>query len=224
MIAQNLHIMHNMRMKLGKLIVIDGVDGSGKSTEILFLKKELAKAGSSAIFTDEPGGTPKAEEIRKVLLGKTGAASTPRTDFFLFWAARASHIEQLILPALRAGRNVISDRFDSSTFAFQVCAEKHPELEVLFYECRKTILSECIPNAYIFLDLPVDEAIARRKNDRSKLADSFDRKGREYHERVREGFRKFKPGEKSEVFLVDANRRPEQVHKEVWSIVRRTLG
>ena len=201
-------------------IMIDGIDGSGKSTEILLLKEELAKIGADTLFTDEPGGTPKAEEIRKMLLGKTGITSTPRTDFFLFWAARASHAEQVIIPALRAGKNVISDRFDSSTFAFQVCAEKHPELETLFYECRKAILSECIPDGYIFLDLPVSEAISRRKGDATKAMDSFDRKDSGYHERVREGFRKFKPGGKSKVFLVDASRRPEEVHKEVWGIVR----
>lgn len=210
-------------MRKGQFLVIDGIDGSGKSTEILLLKNELSKIGADTLFTDEPGGTPKAEEIRKALLGKNSTPSTPSTDFFLFWAARASHVEQAIIPAFRAGRNVISDRFDSSTFAFQVCAEKHLELEDLFYECRKAILSECIPDAYIFLDLPVSEAIARRESDSTKAMDSFDKKGSEYHERVRDGFKKFKPGGKSKVFLVDASRAPEEVHKEVWSIVQKIL-
>ena len=210
-------------MKRGKFVVIDGVDGSGKSTEILLLKKELEKIGADVLFTDEPGGTPKAEEIRKTLLGSHGNPSTATTDFFLFWAARASHAEQLILPSLRAGKNVISDRFDSSTFAFQVCAEQHPELEGLFYECRKAILSECLPDAYIFLDLPVSEAISRRKSDAGKAMDSFDKKESEYHERVRKGFNKFKPEGKSAVYIIDANRSTEEVHKEVWGIVQKIL-
>lgn len=127
-------------------------------------------------------------------------------------------MEQLIIPALRAGKNIISDRFDSSTFAFQVCAEQHPELEDLFYECRKAVLGEYVPDAYIFLDLPADEAIKRRKGDATKAMDSFDKKNSGYHERVRVGFKKFRPGGKSEVFLVDASRTSEEVHKEVWSI------
>src|SRR3989344_7639591 len=120
-------------MQKGKFIVIDGIDGSGKGTQVKLLKRAL---GKNTIFTHEPGGTPKAEAIRKLLLERKKEFSTPLADFLLFWAARADHVEKVILPALRAGKNVITDRFDSSTLAFQICAEQAPELKSLFEECR----------------------------------------------------------------------------------------
>ncbi|MDO8562131.1 MAG: dTMP kinase, partial [bacterium] len=121
-------------MARGKFIVIDGIDGSGKGKQVELLKRTL---GKNVIFTHEPGGTPKAEKIRKLLLERTEETPAPLADFLLFWAARADHVEKVILPALRAGKTVITDRFDSSTFAFQVYAERFPESESLFEECRK---------------------------------------------------------------------------------------
>lgn len=210
--------MHRRNTLRGRFIVIDGIDGSGKGTEVRLLKKELKRVPT--LFTHEPGGTAKADEIRKVLL-QSGRSSTPLADFFLFWAARASLVGQAILPALLAGRNVISDRFDSSTFAYQIIAEKHPELAKFFNVCRKAVLGKSVPDAYIFLDLPVSVALARRRKD-TKKRDAFDNKPASYHERVREGFKKFKPAG-SRVFFVDAGRSPAEVHQEVLGIVKRIL-
>ena len=105
----------------GQLIVIDGVDGSGKGTQIELIKGSFAEG--DAVFTREPGGTPKAEEIRKTLLDKTRTGRTVEGDFELLWEARADHIEKVIQPALVRDQLVICDRFDSSTFAYQIsCA------------------------------------------------------------------------------------------------------
>src|SRR5262245_37073469 len=103
-------------MKKGLFIVIDGLGGSGKSTQMELLKRRLPKA----LFTKEPGGAPRAEKIRSILKEGDGTAPDPMTDFFLFWAARAEHMARLIKPALSKGRTVFSDRFDSSTFAMQI--------------------------------------------------------------------------------------------------------
>jgi dTMP kinase len=206
-------------MRKGKFIVIDGVDGSGKGTQIALLKR---KFGKRVLFTHEPGGTKLAEEIRTVLLARKRAGTTPLTDFFLFWAARASHVENTIKPALARGRSIICDRFDSSTFAFQVEGEQQPELKKIFYECRSAIVGNSAPDCYIILDIPARAAMKRRRSDSHNPATPFDMKSSAYHERVRRGFKKFKPAG-SKVFFVDANHSPEAVHKEIWRIVERAL-
>ncbi len=204
----------------GKFIVIDGIDGSGKTTELKLLKRELR--GKPAFFTYEPGGTPHAEKIRKVLLTHKAGKRDPLADFFLFWAARAAHMNEAIIPALERGRIVISDRFDSSTYAFQVIAERRSELETAFWACRKAVLGENAPDAYIILDLDPKAAMQYRTRDKSKMLNSFDKQSLAYHERVRAGFKKFKPGAKT--YFVDANRSLEEVHADVARIVKRITG
>lgn len=205
-------------MHKGKFVVIDGPDGSGKGTEIQLLKREsLLK---KAVFTHEPGATKRGEEIRKLLLARGGSPSI--YDFFLFWAARTAHVEEVIMPALRAGKNVIADRFDSSTFAYQLVADGRPELFPLFKKCREAILGRCVPDAYIFLDLPVSIAMKRLKSDKTKRT-KYDVMPASYHEKVRRGFRKFAKATGAKVFVVDASRSPEEVHKDMLEILRATL-
>lgn len=212
-------LVDNQAMRRGKFIVIDGIDGSGKGTEIRLLKK--AFAGTGTIFTREPGATQRAQEIRNILLERSKKDSSV-SDSFLFWAARVMHVEEVIKPALSAGKNVISDRFDSSTFAYQVIADKHPELRPLFSECRKVVLRKCVPDAYIFLDLPVSVSMKRIKGDSTKR-NKYDVKPEGYHKMVRQGFKKFASATRSKVFIVDASPSPEGVHKEVLGIVKKLL-
>lgn len=207
-------------MSQGKLIVIDGMDGSGKGTQIKKLKEFFS--GKSVIFTREPGGAPKAEEIRDLLLSGEESQSTPLADFLLFWASRNIHIEQTILPALGSCRHVISDRFDSSTYAFQICGEEHPELLDSFLYCRSLVMGKVIPSAYIFLDLPAEVAFDRREKDAQQKKSRFDLKPIEYHRRVQKGFATFPPkgAISSIVRIVDSNRSPEKVFVDVFRIVQ----
>jgi len=207
-------------MKKGTFIVIDGIDGSGKTTELRFLQKELR--GRRTLLTSEPGGTPRAEKIRKTLLTHRPGKRDALMDFFLFWAARAAHVGEAIAPALAKGAIVISDRFDSSTFAYQIEAEKRTDLTDAFWACRKAVVGKHAPDAYIILDMDPRIALRRRKDDTSKAMTSFDLQKLAYHKRVRAGFKKFKPGTK--IYFVNANRTPEEVHADVWPIVKRVLG
>ena len=206
-------------MKKARFIVIDGIGGSGKTA---LAKALCARIGRRALYTHEPGGAPYAEKIRTVLLKGLGPVANPLADFFLFWAARAEHIRDRIAPALRARRVVVSDRFDSSTFAFQVCGEKHSELEALFWEAREAALGTIVPDAYILLDLPVEVAATRRAK-RAKVKDRFDEREAAFQKRVRAGFKRFARARSSRTYVVDANRPREAVEKEVWNIVRSTL-
>lgn len=211
-----------MSEKRGKFIVIDGMDGSGKGTQIELLKKKLE--GRNVLFTREPGGSPKAEEIRRMILTPGGPASNPVCDFFLFWAARGSHIQDVVSPARNAGRHVICDRYDSSTFAFQIKGEGVEEwLGYLFQDIRQRLpAGKYYPDLYIVLDLPAEVAYERRKKDAEQEKSKFDIKPLDYHKRVRWGFQVF-----GKTFaltrFVNAERTPEEIHQDVWEIVSKEL-
>lgn len=201
----------------GRFFVIDGLGGMGKSTQIELLKKRL---GSKAVFTFEPGGTPHADKLRSFVRTVDGPEPAPLMDFFVFWAARADHMAKKIIPALNAGKIVVCDRFDSSTFAMQVRGDENRGWEKFFWECRKYTLGKTEPDAYIFIDGPVELARSRR-TDRSKTEDRFDEREDAYQSRIRKGYLEFakKIGRKAHV--VKADRTPEEVHEEIWKIVSR---
>ncbi|MCE9541124.1 dTMP kinase [Candidatus Kaiserbacteria bacterium] len=205
-------------MKKGKFIVIDGIDGSGKSTQVRMLKKKL---GTGLVFTHDPGGTPTSEAVRAVLLG--GTRLSPLAVFFLFLASRAALVEEVIAPALARGKNVISDRFDSSTYAYQVYAEKRPLLGTLLRSFVKGVLKDAMPDAYIILDGNPERAKKRLALKNPSELNAYDKKPLAHVRRVRDGFRKFKRAG-SKVFIVNADRTPDEVFKDVFAIVSRTLN
>ncbi len=207
--------------KRGKFIVIDGMDGSGKGTQVRLLQEKLA--GKAVLFTREPGGSPRAEEIRTMLLQTGGTASNAVCDFFLFWAARGSHIQDVVAPALVNGTHVVCDRYDSSTYAFQIFGEQSPEwLRLQFKQIRDGLAPIYKPALYIILDLPAEVAFERRKKNQEQEKSKFDIKPLQYHQRVREGFKQFAAEFGSSTF-VDANRTPEQMHGEIFGIVEKEL-
>ena len=208
--------------KRGKFIVIDGMDGSGKGTQIKLLQEKLK--ASSILFTREPGGSPKAEEIRNILLQTGGPQSNAVCDFFLFWAARGSHVEDVVAPTRAGGKHVICDRYDSSTYAFQICGEQAQAwLKSMFTAVRTGLPEEYRPDLYIVLDLPAVVAFDRRNKDALQAKDRFDSKPLEYHERVRQGFSAF-AREFGPVRFVNAERTPEEIHADIWSIVAPMVG
>lgn len=203
----------------GRFFVIDGLGGMGKSTQIELLKKRL---GGEALFTYEPGGTPHAEKLRAFVRTVDGPEPAPLMDFFVFWAARADHVAKKIAPAVKAGKIVVCDRFDSSTFAMQVRGDQNKAWEKFFWECRKNTLGKTEPDAYIFIDGPVELARSRR-GGRSSNEDRFDERADAYQKRIRKGYLEFakKLGRKAHV--VKADQSPEEVHEEIWKIVERVI-
>lgn len=205
----------------GKFIVLDGMDGSGKGTQLKLLQEKLA--GTAVLFTREPGGSPKAEDIRRMILQTGGPSSNAVCDFFLFWAARGSHVQDVVAPALEQGTHVLCDRYDSSTYAFQIFGEQAPEwLKNLFTQTRAGLPPVYKPDLYVVLDLPAEVAFLRRAKDASQEKSKFDIKPLEYHQRVREGFKKFAAEFGSTVFI-DADRTPEHMHADIWGIVEKEL-
>lgn len=212
-----------MEKKKAKLIILDGLDGSGKGAQIELLKKFLVDKKVSILFTREPGGSPYGEEIRKLILNSMGKSADPLTQFFLFWADRDDHMRKVVSPALLKGINVISDRFDSSTFAFQIFGGAQTKLLQPFSFFRKLVLGEVEPSLYIVLDLPPDVALERIKKDKERLKTHFDLQPLSYHSRVRAGFKRFKSMGYRVVF-VNADRPPEDIHKDIKKLVSDELG
>lgn len=197
-----------------KYIVFDGMDGSGKGTQISLLQEKL---GDSVVFTREPGGPPIAEIMRGALRDHPDAKnSTPFFHFLGFWAAREEAQEKLIVPALNSGRHVFSDRGDSSTYAFQLHGEQRHELLGQFIEMRNQVFyakGRCRPDHYIVFDLSAEIARERALRDAARDQNHFDERDLEYYKRVRQGFKAFAIDHP--VTFIDASRTVAEVHAAV---------
>lgn len=205
-------------MKNAKYVVFDGMDGSGKGTQIEILQKKF----SDVVFTLEPGGTPFADEIRKIVRDNPLAGkSTPLNNFLLFWAAREELQHNLVAPSLQAGKHVFSDRGDSSTFAYQIYGEANTDLITPFFEMRKLVFEKAgrqLPNLYVVFDLPAEVAHGRVMAAGVNKRNHFDTRNLAYYERVRNGFWNFQAQVPSVVFI-DAEGTPEEVHELVLGVL-----
>lgn len=192
-------------------IVLDGGEGAGKGTQMRFLKGLLGE--EDTVFTLEPGGTPLGQEIRNTLLkSKNGVGASAKTQFALFWADRADHMDRVVLPALRAGKNVISDRGDSSTFAYQIFGKLNHSLADLFWSVRDFYLREAFPDHYIFLD--IDPVLGlTRKVAQPEEVNHFELQTIDFHQRVRSGFKVFL--ERVPHTVIDASRPVAEVSQQL---------
>lgn len=216
----------NTEVKRGPYIVFDGLDGSGKGTVLKAVESRypclnsdsVKPADFAAIYTREPGGTPLAEKIRSLLLSKENFMDGV-TEFFLFLAQRRSVRKELVEPALSRGEIVISDRSDSSTFAFQINGRQLSEMENLFWTTMPFL--EPRPDLYIILDLPAEVAAARMEGREAdgEEASRIDVEKIDFHQRVREGFRNLgsKPGVRCE--YIDATKKQEEVASDVLAVL-----
>ncbi|MGE5675381.1 MAG: dTMP kinase [Mycobacterium leprae] len=203
---------------MGLFISVEGVDGSGKSTQLSLLLAYLDQKGVPYVFTREPGGTPLAEEIRRVLLDPVHAGMPVLTEAFLFAAGRADHVERVIRPALATGKLVISDRFVDASLVFQSFAGGLP-LEFV-QAINREATGGLAPDRTIVLDLPPDVARQRRSG---RSDDRIEQKEEAYHHRVREGYLLLARKEPDRVKLVDASGNIEAVQAKIRALVDEIL-
>ncbi|MBU6371048.1 MAG: dTMP kinase [Patescibacteria group bacterium] len=171
-------------------IVVDGPEGAGKSMLIRRAATYLESLVLPFIVTHEPGGTPYGKEIRDLILYSPHAVQADgKTLFALFWADRADHMKNKIIPALEEGVIVICDRFDSATFAYQIVAQGERELESLFWETRESYLGKFEPDMYVHVKLDPGIGLARKKEQGEE--NHIERKGLEFHRRVSAGLEEF---------------------------------
>ncbi|HSE98752.1 MAG TPA: dTMP kinase [Blastocatellia bacterium] len=212
----------------GLFITLEGIDGCGKSTQHTLLVESLRKRGLDPLATREPGGTGVGEDIRS-MLSTYSTSLAPSTELLLIVAARAQHVEEVIRPALAAGRIVISDRYTDSTVVFQGYG-RGLDL-VLIDEMNRFATGGLRPDLTILFDL--ETGVARRRLDvrdsdsRSDSPDTemsyFDREETAFHERVREGYLKIAAAEPERFKIVDASGAIEGSHEQVMSIVMSAL-
>ena len=172
--------MHNYP---GKYIVIEGIDGAGKDTQVDILRETLP---SETIFTREPRGTEAGVEIQKIIVGKD---IDPVSQILLMYAARKEVLNDVIIPALKEGKTVISNRNELSTYAYQIHGHERDDLEGLVSTLSEEILGSIEPDYCVYYDISADIKKERLKGRPDQL-DSFDRKAEDFFERAREGYKK----------------------------------
>ena len=202
-------------MNRGCFITLEGGEGTGKSTLLAALRLKLEHAGKSVVETREPGGTKLAEAIRDlVLYPPEGQSWSAMAEALLMNAARADHLEKKIRPALSGGAWVLCDRFSDSTRVYQ-SVQGGVGMDVLKL-LETSVLQETRPDLTLVLDTPVDQAAGRRR-DRGGADDSFEKRGRAFHDAVRQAFIDIARSEPQRCVLLDASRSPETVADSAWA-------
>jgi dTMP kinase len=214
----------------GKFITFEGLDGTGKSTQMRKLGAVLREAGHKVVETREPGGTLTGEKIRKVLLDSGTAGLSPLAEMALMFASRAQHIAEVIEPGLVAGAVVLCDRFTDSTEAYQGSGRKLGSEAVL--ELHRVLCGDLQPDLTILMEADAHASVsrARRRNKRNSKGASrghdenrFEQETRVFFGRVREGFAAIARREPGRVVIVDARGTPGQTHARIVELVRRKL-
>lgn len=200
----------------GKFITFEGIDGSGKSTQAALLERSLKDAGIDALLTREPGGAPEAEKIRDLLVKGDVDKWAPMTEVLLHYAARHEHLEQTVLPALAAGRWVLADRFADSTMAYQGFGHQLGRRKVA--ELHRLVVGDFAPDLTVILDLGVDEGL-RRAAARSNAEDRYERMGKAFQQRLRQGYMDIAEREGKRCVIIDASGAVEAVQTAVRQLV-----
>ena len=205
--------------KRGKFIVVDGGEGAGTTTLVRFLAKHF-----DAVATREPGGTPYAEKLRSLLLHDGDARDLdPFSQFSGMWSARGDHMVRVIVPMLKDGRLVIADRFESSTWAYQIYGAERYDLILLFFATREKCLGQYVPDLYLFLDGDPCRCLERIEG-REEEQTHFDEKEIEFHNRVRKGYLHFPRFPDSALHIIDAHQSLLAVQLQALKIIEHELG
>jgi len=199
-----------------RMIVVDGIDGSGKGVQSRRLLQSFGSAGESAILTREPGGSAAAEEIRQLLVRGDPDKWDDMTELLLMYASRRAHLRDTVWPALDSGHWVISDRYADSSRAFQGIAG-NLGLETV-ERIHRLVVGDFEPSLVLILDLPVALALERTRK-RGDDEDRFEQKGEQYHARVREAFRRIAASNPVRYRLIDAARSMDEVSADIIAAV-----
>jgi dTMP kinase len=196
----------------GLFITLEGMDGAGKSTHIPTMLSLLAATGREVVATREPGGTPLGEQLRELLLHQEMHVET---ESLLMFAARAEHLQQLILPALARGAIVLSDRFTDASYAYQCGARGLPLAKMQALE--NWVQGDLQPDLTLLFDVPVEVSLQRLAGARTP--DKFEAQGAEFFARLRAQYLARAAEFPQRFRVIDANRSLEQVKKSVEEII-----
>jgi dTMP kinase len=197
-----------------KFITFEGIEGSGKSTQVKKLHAFFLEKNIDAILTREPGGTFAGEKIREILIDEKIEKLEAKTELFLNFAARLEHVEKLIKPSLAQGKTVISDRFFDSTFAYQGNAFGLDE--TLIEDVKKMAISDFAPDITFLIDVPVEAAFARIQTrvDNNR----YEKLGFDFHQKVRDGFLQLAK-KNPRIKVIDGTKNQQEVFVEIIQIL-----
>jgi len=202
----------------GTFITFEGIDGSGKSTQLRLLAGYLKDAGCEVVLTREPGGTPVGIRLRGALLDAHEEVD-PLTELLVFAADRAQHVRRVLRPAIAAGQVIISDRYADATVAYQGAGRGFsPELIAEIVQLATEGLK---PDLTVLFDLSVEDSIARtsRRANGKQKGDRLDAEASDFHVRVRDAYLELARADPERIKIVETNRPAEETHKRVKEIV-----
>ena len=205
----------------GFFFVFDGIDGSGKSTQLDRAARRLALEGREVLTTREPGGTALAEKIRDLILSPENGEMVPECELLLYGASRAQHVREKILPALGRGAVVLCDRFDLATFAYQGFGRKIPLS--LLKSINDIATGGVQPDLTFIFDIGVTAAFTRL-SAMNKKRDRLEEGGKEFFFRVSEGFKILARQNPEKIVLLNAERPVEELGEEVYKRLADVLG
>lgn len=205
----------------GKFLVFEGIDGSGKTTQLNLLGEKLSTRGYQVLYTREPGGTRIGEAIRELLLDPQHSELVPVAEALLYAAARAQHVAQVILPALREGKIVLCDRFLDSSIAYQGFGRGLDvgQLEKL----NGPATAGLMPDLVLLLDFPCDTGMERIAES-GRGVDRIEQEDRVFRSKVRAGYLALAGRDADRYRVIDANRTIEQIHHDIVRVVGEFLG
>jgi dTMP kinase len=204
----------------GKLITLEGIDGSGKSTQLRLLLKHLRLKGYCVLATREPGGTYVGDQIRRVLLASPNQNVSPLTELALMYAARAQDLEDVVRPALARGEIVLIDRFNDASIAYQGYGRRLGPALVRAFD--RIICGQTQPDLTLVLDLAPRIALRRaaaRESRRNSAPNRFEAEGMKFHTRVRNGYLGIARKEPQRVRVIRTDRPIAEVAAEIASVV-----
>lgn len=200
------------------LITLEGIEGSGKTTQIQYMAEYFRAKGHDCALTKEPGGTGIGEKIRSILLNPGNHAMDPLAELLLYAADRAQHINEMIAPMLKAGKIVICDRFHDSTMVYQGFARG---LDMgLIRQLNRLVMGDLSPDMTLLLDLPPELGLKRawkqiQNGSRDESETRFENEKLQFHEKVRNGYLAIARQEPGRFVVVDAAKDAEQVRAEI---------
>lgn len=204
----------------GIFISIEGADGSGKTTQIQLLKQHFEKRGYDVIVTREPGGTKISEEIRSIILDEKHTNMSYITEMLLYAAARAQLVEQVIAPAKKNGKIIISDRFVDSSAVYQGIARGLGTEMV--YNVNRYAIAACEPDITFLLDIDAIEGIGRKKNQ--KNLDRMEQETMDFHQMVADGYRSLAREHRERIHVIDASWTIEEIQEEILTKLQQIMA
>ncbi len=208
-------------MTRGRFITMEGIEGVGKSTNMAFVQQYLEGKGIPLVVTREPGGTELAEKIRELLLDHRNQSMADDTELLLMFAARAQHLNELIVPALETGKWVLCDRFTDATYAYQgggrgISIERIAQLE-------QWVQGELRPDATILLDAPTEVGLARAAG-RDQEADRFEREKQDFFDNVRNCYLQMAEDAPQRYRIIDASQPLDNVTMQLEAVMSELIG